>query len=455
MALASIVIFGCTEPGITMNPDDQLNYGVDTLMFDTIFSTFGSTTKYFTVINPHNKSVEISTIQLEGGASSKYRMNVDGIAGSTATDVLILPNDSLYVFVEVTVDPNDEDLPFIVEDSIRFNVNGNVNHVKLLTFGQNAHFFDQDTLTTTTWNDDRPYVIFKYIVIDSLETLTINEGVNVHLHNGAAIVVKGNLNVFGTPDSTVTFSGTRLEYDYQDLPGQWNRIYLQRAATANFEYTEIRNSLLGLSVGSDLVLDLSEYGLENMPIVNLKNSKIKNTLGPSLLGVFSDIKADNCQFYNSETPVQFGYGGLYEMNHCNILGSGNDAAALFMGNFAIDVENEILYAAEIIANYNNCIINGSQEEELQFDYNQSTEDLFTYSFNNCLLKTDTLDDVNMVDCIYNEIPSFVALSAEDFQLDSTSILINKGIILPTITNDFINNLRDDGSPDIGAFEFKP
>jgi len=436
-----------------MNPNDKLNFSVDTLMFDTIFTTFGSTTEYFTIVNPHSKSIEISTIQLEGGESSKYRINVDGVPGSTATDILVLPKDSVYVFVEVTVDPNDEDLPFVVEDSIRFNVNGNVQHVKLLTYGQNAHFLEEDTLTTTTWNDDRPYVIFKYIVIDSLETLTINEGVNVHLHNGAAIVVKGNLNVFGTPDSIVSFSGTRLEQAYQNRAAQWNRIYMQRGAIANFEYTEIRNSILGLSAGADLLMDLSEYTFENRTIVNLKNTKIKNTLGPTLLGVLSEIKADNCQFYNSETPVQFGYGGLYEMNHCNILGSGTDDAALFMGNFAIT--DTIAYAAELIANYNNCIINGGQEEELQFDYNQATEEVFTYTFNNCLIKTDTLDDVNMIDCIYNLNPEFVGSADEDFQLEETSPLINKGIVIPTIVNDFDNNMRNDGSPDIGAFEFQP
>jgi len=453
IAAVSVFIFGCTEPGITTNADDKLSFSLDTLMFDTIFTTFGSTTEYFTVINPHNKSLEISTIELVGGNASKYRMNVDGVSGVTATDVLVLPKDSIYVFVEVTVDPTEEDLPFVVEDSIRFNVNGNVQQVKLLTYGQNAHFFNEDTLSTTVWNDDRPYVNFNYIVVDTLETLTINEGVNVHLHNGASIVVKGNLNVYGSPDSLVTFSGTRLEQGFAEVAGQWGTIFVQRLAQVTFEYAEIKNSVWGIRAGLDLLMDITEYTFENRPVCNFKNTKIKNTLGPNLVGLLAEVKADNCQFYQTETPIQFGFGGLYELNHCNILGTGTDDAALFMGSFAI--VDEIAYAAEMLAAYNNCIIYGNGDQELQFDYTAATEEAFNYTFNNCLIKTDTLDDVNMINCIYNENPGFVNFSNEEFQLEETSILINKGILIPEIINDFENNMRNDGSPDIGAFEFQP
>ena len=42
--------------------------------------------------------------------------------------------------LEVTVDPNALSTPFIIEDELRFNTNGNEQHVDLIAWGQNAHF---------------------------------------------------------------------------------------------------------------------------------------------------------------------------------------------------------------------------------------------------------------------------------------------------------------------------
>ena len=52
------------------------------------------------------------------------RMNVDGRKGSSFNNVGILANDSMYVFVEVTVDPNGGNQPLLIQDSVLFTVNG-------------------------------------------------------------------------------------------------------------------------------------------------------------------------------------------------------------------------------------------------------------------------------------------------------------------------------------------
>ena len=94
----------------------MLEFTTDTVMFDTVFATVGSTTHNFRVHNRNKKSIVISSITLAGGTASKFRMNVDGITGSQLFDVEIPANDSIFIFVEVTIDQSSGNLPFIVKD---------------------------------------------------------------------------------------------------------------------------------------------------------------------------------------------------------------------------------------------------------------------------------------------------------------------------------------------------
>ena len=54
----------------------------------------------------HDEYIRISRIWLDPQRTGFFRMNVDGIAGNEAIDVEIPPNDSIYIFLEVTVNPD-------------------------------------------------------------------------------------------------------------------------------------------------------------------------------------------------------------------------------------------------------------------------------------------------------------------------------------------------------------
>ena len=125
-----------------LNTSSGVSFSTDTLSFDTLFSTLGSTTRFFTIKNTHKQAIKISNIQLAGGITSPYRINVDGDAGTSFNDIEIPAKDSIYVFVEVTINPTAANLPFIVEDSVQFQTNGILQQVQLNAYGQNAHFFD-------------------------------------------------------------------------------------------------------------------------------------------------------------------------------------------------------------------------------------------------------------------------------------------------------------------------
>ena len=219
----------------------NLSFSVDTLVFDTVFTTIGSTTKQFKIYNKESKTVQIDEIELVGGESSPFRMNVDGLMGTKMTNIKLEGKDSLFVFVEVTLDINSQSLPLIIEDSIRFRTNGKDQYVKLAVWGQDAYFHYKD-LNEGTWPNDKPHVIYGYAAVDSAKTLNIQAGTQVHLHKNAIFYVyKSTLNVQGTIDNEVVFQGDRLEQDYQDISGQYYGIYFQEAKPSTIDYAIIKN----------------------------------------------------------------------------------------------------------------------------------------------------------------------------------------------------------------------
>ena len=108
------------------SPDIRLAFSTDTVFFDTVFPTVGSITKSLVLYNTNKNKLQISNIRLMGGEGSCYRINVDGTPGVYFTDVTIPADDSIYLFVRVTLNPNDQTLPYIVNDSLEFQINGNI-----------------------------------------------------------------------------------------------------------------------------------------------------------------------------------------------------------------------------------------------------------------------------------------------------------------------------------------
>ena len=202
-------------------------------MFDTVFSTIGSTTRLLKVFNPYKDKLLISSIKVGGGEFSSFRLNVNGIAGNEIYDLEIPPNDSIFIFVEVTVDPNGQNLPMVVKDSIRFNVNFNEQVIPLIAWGQDFHLVKSATLKNQTWENDKPYLVYNYAYVDTLSTLTIAPGTRIYFHKGAGLYVKGNIVVNGTRDNPVMFLADRLEEAYKNIPDQWNGILLFSGSKGN------------------------------------------------------------------------------------------------------------------------------------------------------------------------------------------------------------------------------
>jgi hypothetical protein len=115
-------LLACNKNTLLTDVRTSVELSTDTLRFDTVFTAAGSVTKTFKIFNPLNTSLNVSTIQLMGGNTSPYHINVDGKPGIKFDNTLIDANDSIYVFVTVNVNPNAAFAPFIAQDSIRIMV---------------------------------------------------------------------------------------------------------------------------------------------------------------------------------------------------------------------------------------------------------------------------------------------------------------------------------------------
>ena len=164
MISVSLVLFNCRKNNNVFNTTDALSFSTDTVLFDTLFTTIGSTTKRFRIYNNSNQKIKIANIHLGQGTQSMFRINIDGIAGVNFNDVEIPAKDSLFVFVEVTIDPNNSNVPMIVEDQINFLTNGQEQKVVLNAFGQDAYFHVNEIFTTNHlfYNTTGLKSLFKY-----------------------------------------------------------------------------------------------------------------------------------------------------------------------------------------------------------------------------------------------------------------------------------------------------
>ncbi|MEM9676272.1 MAG: hypothetical protein AAF992_27015, partial [Bacteroidota bacterium] len=114
---------------ITDSPSVFLSFSVDTIQFDTLFTTVGSTSQLLKVYNPNRNAVTISAVETGRGSSSPYTVLLNGQPGQRFEDVRLLGGDSLFLIVEVLIDPQDQNLPFLVKDSLTFQVNENLQDV--------------------------------------------------------------------------------------------------------------------------------------------------------------------------------------------------------------------------------------------------------------------------------------------------------------------------------------
>jgi hypothetical protein len=458
--MTGFLFFSCEKDNFITSGDAKLAFSLDTLQFDTIFTTIGSTTQSFRVINPNNQSVLVSKIKLAGGDHSSYRLNIDGEMSNEVSDVEIPAHDSIYIFVELTIDPNGVNQPMVVMDSVVFETNNNIQDVNLMAWGQDFVPLNREVVNTTTWTADKPYLLVDTIFVDSLQTLTIEPGTKIYFHKKAALLVGGTIIAKGTPEQPIIFQGDRLEDLYDDVPAQWGGILIFPNITESvFENVEIKNAQIGLQVGT------IEYS--GLAYVRLNNVKIEHMGVAGIFAIKSSIIATNtlisdCGYYCVALLV----GGYYDFTHCTIFNnwggySNRQTSSLVITNqLKIEYEEGITtYVGDLIkADWSNSIIYGSLNSEIEFVKNEQAT--FNFSFNHCLVKlADSIDVSNssQFNALTKNIdPKFTDTEKYNYVPDSLSPVRNIGdpIYAKDIPYDLNNVSRlSDAGPDLGAYEY--
>ncbi|MFN8255115.1 MAG: hypothetical protein U0W24_05460 [Bacteroidales bacterium] len=455
--LLLILGLSCEKSEFDTSPDIQLHFSTDSLVFDTIFSGIGSTTKYLKVYNPSEKDIKISRIFVGKGDASKYRLNIDGRPAGSENDVVLKGKDSLYIFVEVTINTNEDAL--LEQDSILFETNGNQQDIKLLAWGQDVYLINGEIINSTEWTSEKPYLVYNSMLIDTNQVLTIEKGTKIYFHRNSRMYVAGTLIVNGTFEDPVYFDSDRTEQVYSDVPGQWDGIWLMNGSKHNFlNWAEIKNAVIGIQV--DTLADI------DVPTLSIHNSKIEHM---SFAGIYAqgttifatNCLIDDCGYYTLALTI----GGEYNFYHCTFANywqnSFRNTPSLLLNNY---YKYNNLYIIRDIehAGFYNCIVYGDRQNEIFVDAYSGSGKL-EYNFDNCLLKYTIdagLSESRLSGCLANEEPLFKSKFAYDFRLDTLSPAINKASKafvdqFPALLQyDLLNKSRiSDVNPDAGAFEW--
>jgi hypothetical protein len=471
----------CQEEIIATDSEIPLRFSLDTLRFDTVFTQAGSATRFFKIYNDLDETVIINSIGLEKSNSSFFRINVDGINMNEVEDVRIEPTDSIYVFAEVTIDPDNplSISPFFIEENINITINNSNYKVLLEAWGQNANYIPNREsagrvsllscdFNTVTWDDPKPYVLYGVLVVDSCE-LVLPPGTEIYVHGGVAInelgVFNDGLFIFlengilksrGTLEEPVLFKTDRLEEEFNEVQGQWTGILLRQGSKGNeLIHTIVKNSIVGLSVDSAAT-------------ARIISSTFAFTSGSGLTASQANIYAENSLFYqNGGAGLSLNFGGSYNFNYCTIANYNNQDPALTANNLKCYdencVENKVL---PLSANFTNCIFTGNDQDEISlFDATDGSDPaFFNYSFKNCVVTVDELIDPEQFPNFFNNCENclnvtrndtlFLNLDENIYSLDTMSVALEQAIPIQFITDDILGVMRDQNTPDIGCYEFE-
>lgn len=488
LLLTMLLSTGCfKDEAVNTDPGLRLRFSTDTILFDTTFTTVGSATRIVKIYNDDNQPVELSKVRIRGSQGLHFTCNVDGISGNEISKVRIESRDSIYVFCRVRVDPDQDlsDSPFVLTDYLDCTVNGNIQSVVLVAWGQNANYITGKdnigrqsvyscNLGTITWSDPKPYVIYGSLIIDECR-VTIPAGARVYVHGGLVfppagggapfidgrifVAENGQLTIDGTAESPVIFRGDRLEKEFKDQAGQWGGIVIYSSKFTNrFNYLDLRNSNYGVVADSATTLHLDHSIIDNVSL-------------NCIIGNHATIKASNCLFSNSAGHnIVLTYGGSYSFDYCTVPNSTGQTVALSLDNYTCTLnklglcEEGSIRTNRAILNVRNSILSGYDGDEFSFidAYEGNQPEFFQYSFTNCVLRVEDYlkDDYfsqRIKDCylLNNMDKLYLNETRSDYKLDSLSVGRGIALPIPSIQDDLPGNLRKPDKPDAGCYEYLP
>lgn len=459
LLISAVLLFSCKKEkfysGVT-----QLRFSADTIAFDTVFTLEPGTnnpisvTQVISIYNKENATVK-AHIRMAGGKGSSFRFNADGQPGPVVENLEIPAKDSVFVFVQCSLKPNNQTMPMIVMDSLLTTVGNAAPQKTLLTaYGWDAIYVRKQVLPCGgSWTvKNKPYVIVDGALVSKGCTFTIKEGVTVYNTPRSTLFVEGTLNIEGTASERVLFTGNKPRYDVAFYPSQWVGIqFLPGSRSSKIKFADIHNASIGIRVDS-LSLN-ADYKL------TLENTTVMHCGTACMVGVTGSIKATNCVFAEGGTFTFYGLlGGVYEFVHCtfaNYLSNGvypaRKDAQFAITNTLRDDYGRITDSKSLNCTIYNSVIWGNLDEEFYQDNNGAQP--FSTTIKGCFIrsKQKLYDNVSFSNT-YNTNPKFKKYEQYDYSLDTLSPCKDAGIAIPQPVTEDVKGVLRDANPDVGAYE---
>ena len=395
--LAVMVCPSCIDDSVTTSPSAQPVFSTDTLKIGYTFTGEGTPTRTFKVFNRNGKGISISSISLrEQDTDVSWRINVDGIAGASFSNVDIRANDSIFVLVEATFPKNAVSGKVKREAHLDFVINGVESTVVLHAITENVNTItDMEVVSDMRLTAETPYRIMERIAVMPGATLTLDAGVR-----------------FG-PESM----GNRMEH------------------------TVVRNTVEGVTLFSR-----QDEEIVSEPELTLLRSRITNSQSTVLCSNARNVTAIGCEFSEGGAGLVSLASGRHVINHCTF--SNNYLFAAISGA-ALTVAGQ-----EIRADVSNCIIYG-----LGADVSPGELDGMDVSIRRCLIRSNGTDDDNFIETIWGEDPRFYTVRNDylfDYRLKPESPAIGAAdplLTMPEAYVDFYGRRRSADMPDLGAYVY--
>lgn len=464
----SLCFVSCREDFEFEQSTGSLEFSRDTVYLDTVFTNIGSSTYTLKVYNRSNKDIMIPSIRLQNGEESDYRLMVDGIPGKNFSNVELMAKDSMFIFIETTIDYSEyvnNETTFLYNDKILFDTGAKEQKVDLVTLVQDAIFIKpnrslpdniKETLVLSgeqtniqghelatpeelNWTNEKPYVVYGYALVPNDRTLNVAAGARVHFHANSGLIVddRGTLKINGAQSATealeneVIFEGDRLEPEYADASGQWGRILLLSGQDNTINHLTLKNAIYGLYI--------QRVNENTTPKLTITNSQIYNCSFFGLLSIHSSVNGQNIVANNcGQASVALTQGGTYNFNNCtfaNYTGGFNQIPLII--NDYLETEDTI-FLSSLTAVFDNCIIYGSGNVSMSLENRGATQPDVTYSttFNNCLVKLIDFSNQFKNNPLYPSTGNNPALAAYNNCIVATSSTTNR----PEFFNPQRNNL---------------
>lgn len=465
--LLGLMFMSCDEL-----PDDFSDgmpvFSRDTLTFDTIFTTIGSATARIMVYNRQSQPVTIEHLQLAGGSASSFRINVDGESSKEHTfgPLTIRARDSMYIFVEVRINPLQSDAPVLVRDSIVLSTTTGRKRILLEAFGQDMRVLRSLSIKSdTVLNAGLPYLIYGDLVVDSAATLRLEAGTRMYFHNNSNLMVYGHLHAEGTLEKPITIRGDRTDrigfvtpVPYNLVAGQWGGVYLRNPQGNHILRHVTMNSGY---VGIYFVNQNKQY----KPHLEITNCRIHNFLFYNLVAINGDVTVSNSAITNSGGYTVYLNGGRHAFYHCTIANYFNNRSqSVARDNAPAFMMMTLARSYPMATTVYNSIIAGSAQNELslasRFDSLYKADIAFSY-----IKRTKALNLPRFRNIRWSELKDTLFVSSTqdleknvvyNFMPDSVSPA--RGIADPEIARRFPLDLNGknrlaDGAPDAGAYEW--